>query len=638
MRKPLLRAPRTTSAASSSPLLPRRPNRTLGTAAVLSTVLAILLSLAGTAAPRASAATSAVCALACDTLDPSRAAQESFPVPNVNLSGRLLQLHVDDADGMAWASVDQGATGDSVWLDRSWDGGTTWEGLLGKASIPAGWTGTRTLMYNLYDPANHRRAVLRACGDAQGVNCTQWAHLTVCASACDGAGNAAASTQPVEPATLNGRTIALHTDSSGMAWGTVSGGAPGDEIWLDRSWDSGSIWPDGSSKGRTSVPAAATGTRTASYNTSDPVGRLYGGAVRACGRAVEGQNGACTAWARPAPSRTASAADALMYSYDPATAYWPSSWWNSAVALATVIDYTRQTGDTQYAWIVDRTFQVNKVAFPAGARSSDPIDGDFISRSTDDSEWWALAWIDAYDLTRDTKYLTEAVTIASYVNGLWDTSTCGGGVWWDRERTYKNAVTNALWVRITAELHNRLTGDSVWLGRATASWNWLTHSGLINPSDLVNDGLTSACGNNGQTVWSYNQGLTVGAGVEVYRATGDASALSTARRLADAAITSPSLVTAGVLTESCDTPATDCDDNAKQFKGVFMRYLQDLDTVTDNAYHPFARAQADAVWNYDRDSLGRIGERWSGAATTAHPNTRDWRTQTSALSALLAAE
>ena len=63
-----------------------------------------------------------------------------------------------------------------------------------------------------------------------------------------------------------------------------------------------------------------------------------------------------------------------------------SSWWNSAVALTTVIDYTRQTGDTRYAWIVPRTFQVDRGSFPAGARSSDPIDGDFISRSTDDSE------------------------------------------------------------------------------------------------------------------------------------------------------------------------------------------------------------------------------------------------------------
>ncbi len=597
------------------------------------------MSVASATSPVRKADATTVCAVYCDTRDPSLAQSETFPVANQNDNGRLIELHVSDADGMAWASIDNGQTNDSVWLDRSWDGGTTWDGLLGQASIPSTWTGTRTLMYNLYDPTNHRRAVLRACGDAAGVVCTDWAHLNVCAAQCDGVDSSTGTgdTQPVPATTLSGRTISLHMDDSGMAWATIAGGTAGDEVWMDRSWDSGTSWPDGSSKGRVSVPSGATGTRTVKINTDDPLGRLYGGAVRACGRAVEGQNGSCTAWARPGKVHTAAAVDALMYSYDPNTAYWDSSWWNSAVALATVIDYMRQTGDTRYEWIVDHTFEVNKVPFPAGARSSDAIDGDFISRATDDSEWWALAWIDAYDLTGDSKYLNEAVTIATYVNGLWDTSTCGGGVWWDRERTYKNAITNGLYVRLTAELHDRIPGDTTWLNRATTSWNWFVSSGMINSANLVNDGLTSGCANNGQTVWSYNQGAAIGAGVEIWRATGDSSALAKARQLADAAVSSPLLVSGGLLTESCDALTADCDDNGKQFKGVFMRYLQDLDSVTGGAYSGFATTQANSIWNADRDSLNRLGVRWSGQGSSAHPDVSDWRTQASALSALLAA-
>ncbi|MFD7921725.1 glycoside hydrolase family 76 protein [Streptomyces sp. NPDC059740] len=608
----------------------------------LGVAVALLLAVAAPAGaatrPRATAAT--VCSLHCDTLDPSRAGQEGFPVPTVTENGASIRLHVSDADGMGWASIDDAATGEAVWLDRSWDGGTTWEGLLGKASVPATWTGTRTLMYNLYDPAHHRRALLRACGDAQGVACTQWAYPKVCGARCDGAaaGTGRGDTRPVPATTLQGREIALHVDGDGMAWATLAQGAPGDEVWLDRSWDAGTSWPDGSSLGRTAVPAGAASATTGEYATDDARGLLYGGAVRACGRAVTGQNGSCTSWARPATSRSAAAADALMWSYDPDTAYWDSSWWNSAVALATVVDYMRQTGDTRYSWIVRRTFDVNKAAFPAGARSSDPIEGDFISRATDDSEWWALAWIDAYDLTGDTAYLDEARTIADYVQGYWDTGTCGGGVWWDRERTYKNAVTSGLYLRIAAELHNRIPGDTQWLDRARTGWNWFTSSGLINSSGLVNDGLTSSCTNNGQTVWSYNQGLAIGAGVEVWRATRDDSVLATTRHLADAALASPQLTTDGVLTESCDRPTATCDDNAKQFKGVFLRYLQDLDSVTGGAYRDFATRQAEAVWTKDRDSLNRLGVRWSGQSSTDHPNVRDWRTQASALSALLAAE
>jgi predicted alpha-1,6-mannanase (GH76 family) len=206
-------------------------------------------------------------------------------------------------------------------------------------------------------------------------------------------------------------------------------------------------------------------------------------------------------------------------------------------------------------------------------------------------------------------------------------------VWWDRERTYKNAVTIGLYVRLVAALHNRIGGDTTWLNRAVTGWNWFTRSGLINASGLVNDGLTGSCANNGGTVWTYNQGLAIGAAVEVYRATGDAGVLATGRRLADSAINGGVLAPGGILTEYCDAAGRTCDDNGKQFKGVFMRYLMDLADVTGAAgYRAFARTQADKIWSADRDSLNRIGCRWSGA--TSAP---DWRTQASGLSALTAA-
>ncbi|MEY9860466.1 hypothetical protein ABH935_006103 [Catenulispora sp. GAS73] len=592
-------------------------------------------------APTRAGAATTVCALYCDTRDPSLAQQETFPTPNVYVNGRVVELHVDDVDGMAWASIDNGQLNDSVWIDRSWDAGSSWDGLLGKAWIPSTWTGTRTLMYNMSDPSNHRRAVVRACGDANGVVCTNWVHLQVCAARCDGisSGSSTGNTSPVPDTTLSGRDISLHVDSGGMAWASISGGAAGDEVWMDRSWDGGASWPDGSSKGRVSTPAGATGTQTVEINIDDPLGKLYGGAVRACGRAVTGQNGSCTSWARADAVPTRAAADALMWSYDPYDAWWPSSWWNSAVALTSVIDYTRASGDTSYQWIVDRTFQVNKVAFPAGARSSDAIQGDFISQATDDTEWWASAWIDAYDLTGNQTYLNEAVTIMNYVSTLWDTSSCGGGVWWNTQKTYKNSVTNALYVDLTAALHNRIPGDTAWLAQATTAWNWFRSSGLINGSGLVNDGLTSSCANNGQTVWTYNQGLAIGAAQEMYRATGDGGDLSEARYLADSAVNSPTLVSNGLLTESCDALNATCDDNQKQFKGIFMRFLGQLnsDSSVGGAYSSFIQAQTGSLWASDRNSLNQIGERWSGQGSSSNPNVSDWRTQASGLEALDAA-
>jgi predicted alpha-1,6-mannanase (GH76 family) len=334
-----------------------------------------------------------------------------------------------------------------------------------------------------------------------------------------------------------------------------------------------------------------------------------------------------------ATARARVAADVLMSSYEPVKAWFPSSWWNSAVALQTVGDYMERTGDRRYLQQLDTTFEKDKGVFPAGYLSGDPLLGNFTSRAIDDSEWWALTWVQTYDLTKNPKYLDMAVTIARYVEGYWD-DTCGGGVWWDAERTYKNAVTNGLWIRLTAELHNRIPGDRHWLGRAQQGWNWFTGSGLINADGLVNDGLTtSTCQSNHETVWTYNQGLAIGAGLELWRATRNPGLLTTVRRLADSAIGTKGLAPGGVLAESCEVPGKSCDDNQKQFKGIFLRYWMDLtDTTHDRRYTTFRTRQADSVWDNDRDAAGRLGLRWSGA----EPNVFDWRTQASALSALIA--
>lgn len=336
-------------------------------------------------------------------------------------------------------------------------------------------------------------------------------------------------------------------------------------------------------------------------------------------------------------ARARVATEVLLDSYDEEKAWFPSSWWNSAVALQTIGDYMKRTGDRSYVDELDHSFETNKGPFPAGERSTDEIYGNFTSRAIDDAGWWALNWVTAYDLTGDQKYLDMAGTIADFMHGFWDPSTCGGGIWWNEERTYKNAVTNGQWVRLTAELHNRIPGDTAWLERSQEAWDWYVGSGMINAEGLVNDGLTDDCASNGDTVWSYNQGLAIGAPLELWRATGDPELLAAAQRLADAALESDELVTDGVLTESCDPLGRTCDDNQKQFKGIFMRYLTELaDTTGAPRYEEFVDRQAETVWVNDRDSSERLGLRWTGASSEASPNVFDWRTQASALSALIA--
>ncbi|MEU6548323.1 glycoside hydrolase family 76 protein [Streptomyces sp. NPDC046859] len=127
----------------------------------------------------------------------------------------------------------------------------------------------------------------------------------------------------------------------------------------------------------------------------------------------------------------------------------------------------------------------------------------------------------------------------------------------------------------------------------------------------------------------------MGAFTQLWRTTGESRYLDTARRLADAAVSSPPLTRDGVLTESCDVGTASCDDNQKQFKGIFVRHLADLADATGSAaYRAYLARQADSVWDRDRDSLNRLGQRWAGTA----PDPADWRTQASALEALTAVE
>ena len=284
-------------------------------------------------------------------------------------------------------------------------------------------------------------------------------------------------------------------------------------------------------------------------------------------------------------------------------------WWNSASAIETSIDYTAETGSAQYQYIVANSFEVN-----AAGDSVNPTP-NFINRLYDDEGWWALTWIKAYDLTGEERYLEMAETIFADIAGGWD-DTCGGGVWWSKEREYKNAITNELFLTIAARLHQRIGDDTMYLDWAQREWDWFVASGMINGDSLVNDGLAADCTNNGQTAWSYNQGVILGGLVEMFEATGDDAFLVQAQAIADAAM--QELVTArGILTDPCEP---DCGHDGAQFKGVFMRNLARLQEVApDPRYREFIERNADSIRERATSDFDEIGLMWDAAFDSADP-------------------
>lgn len=427
----------------------------------------------------------------------------------------------------------------------------------------------------------------------------------VCNRFCDGR-DAALAPQDRETTvvTLHGRRISLHfNDTDAMGWGVVAAGRPGDELWLDRSYDGGRTWGSDSRLGDTRIPAGATGWRTGMFNVDDWANRGVG-ALRACGRAVDQPQIACTAWARTtwnAWDRRTAAATALMQFYRNDTGLFATTgWWNSANALTAIIDNIRVSGMASYSYAIANTYD----------RNINAALGQFRNEYVDDTGWWALAWVAAYDLTGDSRYLATARAGADYMHSFWD-GVCGGGVWWRNDRNYKNAITNELYIQVNAALHNRIPGDAEYVRRARAGWTWFAGTGMINSGNLVNDGLNSACQNNGDTVWTYNQGVLLSALTELHRATGDASLLTRARQLANASSTSTYLNPGGILREPCESGS--CGLDGPSFKGPYVRGLAALNTaLSDRPYTTYLRRQADSAYATGRTALDQYGLHWTG--------------------------
>ncbi len=310
--------------------------------------------------------------------------------------------------------------------------------------------------------------------------------------------------------------------------------------------------------------------------------------------------GAPAAGQEPAADRRTAAATGLMLFYRHDTGLFAGTgWWNSANALTALIE----SDVPAYRHVIANTHDRNAGAYL----------GQFRNEFVDDTGWWGLAWVAAYDVTGDRRYLDTARADAEYMHTFWD-DVCGGGVWWRVERTYKNAITNALYVQLNAALHNRLPSDTTYLARARAGWAWFAGSGMINAANLVNDGLdTATCRNNGHQVWTYNQGVVLSALVELHRATG--SGLDQARALADASTADPTLNPGGVPREPCADPG--CVSSTESFKGAYVRGLGDLDAaLPDHPYRAHLRRLADTAYVHDRTAFDTYGVWWAGPLTT----------------------
>ncbi|KAI7337707.1 hypothetical protein KC354_g17586 [Hortaea werneckii] len=350
--------------------------------------------------------------------------------------------------------------------------------------------------------------------------------------------------------------------------------------------------------------------------------------------------------------------------YNATTGLWQELWWNSGNFVTTLARFGQVVEERGNAdadagaskgWR-DAAIEFLAREFGAASKVTDEDGQGWTKGFFDDGGWWALAWIQVYDLTNDSRYLTAAEEIfEDLATGL--NATCGGQ-WWDKAHTASNTINNALYISVAAHLANRVptttTSSSkppeTYRAAAQTHLHWLRDQNLLTPNGTYVDGLDlQTCKPTGP-VFTYNQGVMIGALVEMSRsptvtaAAAAAAAISTssgdheeeeeeeeeeegeegASLLLDQAEaiatgTMRSMVDEeGILTETAFAPAfPNLDLVAAQFKGVFVRNLASLYSVRPREEsREFLSRNARSVWEKDRIpggvDEGLLGAAWQG--------------------------
>src|SRR5258706_10922498 len=197
-----------------------------------------------------------------------------------------------------------------------------------------------------------------------------------------------------------------------------------------------------------------------------------------------------------------------------------TGYWTYAQGWDALLDGVERTGGQQYYGLIE--------SFYLGQNAAGWTNGFY-----DDECWMTMALTRAYDLSGDVKYLNQAAALYADIMGGWDTTCCGstpGGVWWDKAHTQKATAANAGGALAGARLYQR-TGNHAYLSFAQQVYSYWYGNMVNSTTYQVCDHLQT----DGVKVWwrfTYNEGLMIGASVDLNEATGDTHYLTIAHHIA----------------------------------------------------------------------------------------------------------
>ena len=284
--------------------------------------------------------------------------------------------------------------------------------------------------------------------------------------------------------------------------------------------------------------------------------------------------------------------------YDPA--HNPCYWWQAHAIDALLDGYLREA-DPALLELADKGLRGTILA----------NGGTLMNNWYDDMEWMALALLRQYDITGDEKVLKRVELLWKDIRTAWN-DNCGGGMAWRKNQLdYKNTPANAPAAILALRLYQRFGNeeDLEW-GRKILTWN---RDNLMDPDTFyVYDGMNREGDGKIDLAWdfTYNQGVMIGACVEMYRITGEAEWLELALGVGRRAKAVYCDAHGGVM-------PYEGKDDCGLFRGILVRYLAELYTVApeeDRAWIvDMLASSARALLDGGMAGDGLIGGHWDRA-------------------------
>lgn len=262
-------------------------------------------------------------------------------------------------------------------------------------------------------------------------------------------------------------------------------------------------------------------------------------------------------------------------------------WWMAHAVDALADGYIR-TGDGMYVErlqaLYDGLLKRNGGAFP--------------NELYDDMEWMAIAWLRAYEATGIERFKEAVLILWEDIKTGWNDHMGGGIAWQKSQLDYKNTPANAPAVILSARLYRsfRKEEDLKW---ALRIYDWLK-ANLVDPdSGFVWDGMNRTGDGSIDKDWkfTYCQGVYIGAGVELYRETGDEGYLLDAIRTAEATKSRLADDATGLFPD-------EGDGDGGLFKGILVRYLAELakEAPGRSEAEKLLLSNANELWSKGRDA------------------------------------